>query len=219
MGWLLRRLSIGIAVGLLLVGEPQSKAAPQTYTLDFVGGSAAAAQRGSKAEIRPPRVAPGSGLNEPMPFELTLLSLNRNGYTIGDDAVFEVLLKHVGLTPVAFPWSRDMAAVSDAPRAQISHVLLTFTDPILGRQLVGFDNTLYGADTVPGTMLVLRPGDSISIRAAARWWLSMGYAQQPEPGWVRTLSVKVQLQLQGTKRFTPLAESSNALTIELRQGQ
>ena len=147
MGWLLRRLSIGIAVGSLLVGELQGKAGPQTYTLDFVGGSTAAAQRGSKAEIRPPRVAPGSGLNEPMPFELTLLSLDRNGYTIGDDVVFEVLLKHVGLTPVAFPWSRDMAAVSDAPRAQISHVLLTFTDPILGRQLVGFDNTLYGADT------------------------------------------------------------------------
>ena len=63
----------------LLLGGPQGKAAPQTYTLDFVGGTTAAAQQGSKAQIvRPPRVAPGSA-GEPLPFELTLVSLDRNG--------------------------------------------------------------------------------------------------------------------------------------------
>ena len=206
-------------LGLLVGGQPQGKATPQTYTLDFVVGTTAAAQLGSKAQkIRPPRVAPGSG-GEPLPFELTLVSLDRNGYATGDDAVFEVLLKYVGTTALTFPWSREVAAVSDAPRAQIVHLLLAFKDPMLGSQLVGFDNTLYGADTLPGTMLVLRPGDSISVRAAARWWLSRGYAQRPEPAWVRSLSVRAQLQLQGTKRFTPLIESANALTIELRQRQ
>jgi hypothetical protein len=223
MGSLLRRSASGVAAGLLfvvspLLGEPQRKPEPQTYTWDFVGvSSASAAQSRSDSEGQPLRLAlPG---DERLPFELTLVSLDRNGYAIGDDAVFEVMLKHVGSTPIAVPWSRDMAAVSDAPRAQIVHVLLTFTDPVLGRQLIGFDNTLYGAETVPGTLLILHPGDSINIRAAARWFLSMGYAQAPERGWVRKLSVKAQFQLQGTKRFSSVADSANALRIELRERQ
>jgi len=153
-----------------------------------------------------------------MPFEVTLVSMDRNGYTIGDDAVFEVLLKYTGTRPVAFPWSRDADDILDAPHPQIAHVLLTFTDAMLGRQIVGFENVLYGAETLPNSLLKLTHGDSVHVRAAGRWWLSMAFAQRPTPGWVRNISVKAELQWNGTPTFEPLVDSSNALAIELHQG-
>lgn len=214
-------LRVRIAV-LIVFGAAAIVHASQTYTLDFVAGRPAAERQESEAkQTRRPKVdlQAGSSNQVSMPFEVTLLSLDRNRYTIGDDILFEVLLQYTGSRPVAFPWSRDASSVVEAPHAQIAHILVTFTDQMLGRQLLGFENVLYGADTVPGSQLLLHHGDSIRVRAASRWWLSMGFAQRPTTGWVRNLSIKAELQWRGTPTFEPLVDSSNTLAVELRERQ
>jgi hypothetical protein len=218
MTWPPVRAGIGLVLCMSLVQLVQGQGR-QTYTVDFVGERALKEQARPKGKEKEPRLAPGPPIGDaaPLPFEITLVSLDRNGYAIGDNAVFEVTLKHVGTAPFAFPWSREMSAVADAPRAQLAHVLLTFTDPVLGRQLVGFDNTLYGAQTVPGTVQMLQPGDVVTVRGGAQWYLSSGYPQRPPAGWVRDLSVKVELQVQGTDKYRPLLHSANDVKIQLRQ--
>lgn len=218
--------TIGLRIGLVLLGIAFRESAPvaqspQSYVLDFVAErSLPEAVASPSSKTAPPvRVASGNWTGQAgrIPFEVTLLSLDRSGYALGDRVVFEVLLKHVGATPFALPWASDPEAVRGASRVQSAVFLLGFTDKTLGSQLIGSEKVLYGASSVPGSVLVLKPGDTVRVRAEGRWWLSRAFPEPPAGGWLRNVSVSAQLQVEGVNDFIPLVDSTNALRIQLLQ--
>jgi hypothetical protein len=96
-------------------------------------------------------------------------------------------------------------------------ILLSFQDDVLGRQLIGDENTTYGSASVPGSLLVLKPGDTIRVRAQAKWYLSEGMAKTPPNGWLRELALHAYVQLHGVSDVVPEVTSGNAVQVQLQQ--
>jgi hypothetical protein len=124
-------LGLRMLLGLLVPEPAQVAQPPQSYVLDFVAGRSPAVE--SSVGKPPVLVAPANFTAEAgrIPFEVTLVSLDRAGYAVGDSVVFELLLKHVGLKPFALPWSRDPESVRGASRVLSASFLLTFADKAL----------------------------------------------------------------------------------------
>jgi hypothetical protein len=155
---------------------------------------------------------------ESLPFQLTLVDLDRTSYLIGDSLTFEVLVKHVGQKPFSLPWGREKSAFSSAKGpGQRAAFLLTFTDSQLGRQYIGHENSTYGFQSVPGSFLVVRPGDTVRVRAKGRWYLMAGFPKPPPDGWSKDISVRAELQLHGLSGVLPLVDSTNTLEIRLQE--
>jgi len=171
---------------------------------------------GTKAR-QPVRVSPANTSSEKadrIPFDVTLVTLDRAAYNVGDAVVYELLLRHIGSTPFRLPWSRDPEAVRGAPRIQSASFLLRFTDKALGSQLVGSENILYGAPSVPDTILTIRPGETVRVRAASQWWFTKSLPEPPAAGWVRPVSVRAQVQINGINDLIPLIDSRNDVQIQ-----
>lgn len=211
--------TLGIAL-VFSLGVGQARALPQTYVLDFV------ADKPSHPESRDERERQTGttqltvwGENDgTFPFQMTLVDLDRSGYAIGDGFIFELVLKHVGTKPFPFPWSRDPKIVNpNVPGARQAAFLLNFKDSVIGPQLLATENITYGADSVPGSLVVLQPGDTVRVRGEGQWYLTRATSKPPPDGWIRDLTLSAQLQISGLKGFQPLLDSTNQLQIQLRQ--
>jgi hypothetical protein len=95
--------------------------------------------------------------------------------------------------------------------------LLTIKDDVLGSQLLGNENVTYGSESQPDSLLVLRPADVVKIRARGQWYLQAGMPAPPPDGWVRTVAVRAQLQVDGVDGVIPIVESSKGIGIQLQQ--
>jgi hypothetical protein len=205
----------------LLLFSHLSAQTPKTYVLDFLAGkprpeTQVDAER-TATWARPLETQWDSG-DLPVPFEVTLLSLDRSGYTIGDEATFEVLLKHKGTEPFPFPISQDRARFNREVLGAIrASVLLTVKDSMIGTQLVGADNIALGATSEPDSIVLLLPGDTVRIRAQAQWYFNKPFLERPADGWVRTVAVRAHLQVHGVRGFVPIVESANTIDVLIRQ--
>jgi hypothetical protein len=191
----------------------------QSYNLDFISEpSPSNTTDPSKPHVR----ASPSGVTTHteqarIPLEIRV-SLDRSSYVIGDRVVYELFLKHTGSAPFKLPWSRDPEVVRGASRIETAAFILEFKDEAFGHQLLGGWELLYGSKTVPGSMLELKPGDTIHVRAEGLWYLMSGnYPAPPADGWVRNLSVYGQLQIAGVNNLDALLNSDNAVSVQLGQ--
>jgi hypothetical protein len=117
------------AITISVVSVFAQSAAPRTYILDFVTARPDGDTRADRVRHRDAGFGelgrhfdPNS---ERLPLEMTLVQLDRAGYTIGDPVVYEVAIKHVGTKPLPFPMSRSVGSVRsqspiDAPSANSS---------------------------------------------------------------------------------------------------
>lgn len=214
---MLPRICTSLLIALTATAGATSVQSTQTHTIDFVAERAAPR---NESTARKTREASASGFGEgarAIPFEVSLLSLDRNGYDIGDRVVYELRVKYVGSAPFPFPWSRDSGDLLDAARVQRASFLLHFDDPMLGSHLLGNENTLFGSASVPGSTIRLMPGDIINVRGEGRWALTHATRRPPGANWLKHLAVTAQLQIEGINDVIPIVDSRNSVKVQLQQ--
>jgi hypothetical protein len=169
---------------------------------------------GVKPFMPPPPVA-DAGPVPRFPFDVTLTSTDRNGYTVGESMIFEIELRNVSKRPVAVPWTIDRSLIrSTMPGARALVVSLTFTHAVQGEETIGHQ-TVYGAEAVPGTLRTIEPGEILEMRAEVplnlhKWW--------PRGSETSTNKVRVKalVSLASRDQYYPPATSQNDAVIQLR---
>jgi len=108
---------------------------------------------------------------------VTLVSLDKSRYQVGEEVTFEIRVLNSGKETIAVPWTphRGDLEPSDpkAPyRYRVGVVVLIFSDPE-GLQFVLAD-TLYGSPRVPGSLRELSPGQWFSVKGRKKIALYSG---------------------------------------------
>jgi hypothetical protein len=207
-----------LITGGLAFGQGPSSV-PKTHVVDFVNAPRDPDTPDARTRQREAGV-PGPGMyfqadSERLPLELTLLELDRPGYTVGDRVVYEVALKHVGTKPLPFPVSQTTTPFSRAhPVTRRVSILLHFKDAVLGDQLIGHESTSYSADSLRHTFVMLNRGDTVRIRGVGDWFLMENQKTPLPASWLRNVSVRALLQYYGGD-LNPIDES-NEVQIQLR---
>jgi hypothetical protein len=202
----------------LALGQTAS-AVPQTYVLDFVTAPAETDTPADRARQREAGVG-GLGIHfatdsERLPLELTLVQLDRSGYTVADRVFYEVALKHVGTRPLPFPIAQTTRPFSRThPIARQVMILLHINDEVLGDQLIGQGTTAYSGDSLTETFVMLKPGDTVRIRGVGNWFLMENQLPPLLTNWTRNVTVKALLQYYGGD-LNPI-EESNGMSIQLQ---
>jgi hypothetical protein len=98
--------------------------------------------------------------------------------------------------------------------ARMASISLTLKDPVLGEQFIGL-TLLYGADDVPGSLIVLKPGETVQIRARSVWLHSSGPRKRLEPGWVRETEVGAQVLFDFVPDIEPIVRSTNRVAVSV----
>lgn len=97
----------------------------------------------------------------------TLVSLDSTEYQTGDEPRFEVEIENIGSQSLKLPFSPHLADLQPAdPSQQFVYSSLDIVLWIGGRQWsanTGGTVYLYGADSHPGSMVTLNPGESVRI--------------------------------------------------------
>lgn len=207
-----------------LVSFAQAKQAGQEHLVDLI--SQAAVPRNEAAGVVPyerrftgqhPQGFLSHGKTKDAPSVIVRPpSLDRIGYTVGDVIYFDVIIENVGPKPMKFPTSLDGARVARAmPGATMVALALSFQDEILGSQIVG-QQFLYGADPIAQSLVLVRPGERVRIRAQGQWLLQSGARKELPDQWVRNLDIGATVQLTGPGGQYLLASSMSTVSVQLR---
>lgn len=116
----------------------------------------------------------GGSSHEPPPttsVDITLLSVDKSRYTMGDDLEFLVKITTVGNEPILLPWDPHEAdfeekAKGDDYRLVGISMLLELSDGREKELMTGWD--LLGSPDVAGSLLELQPGDWVQVRAKSK---------------------------------------------------
>jgi hypothetical protein len=152
---------------------------------------------------------------KPLRLAAQLLELEREAFSIGESSVYEIVLQNISTSPIKFPSlvgsghvDRDMAG------ATVATISLRFEDEVLGRQIIGY-RALYGADDVPGSLLIIRPGERLRLRARAQWLLTSAMRKPLQGRWERDLDVRALVQLKAGREQVQMI-SANGRAVQLR---
>jgi hypothetical protein len=154
-----------------------------------------------------------------IPLKITLLSLDRPSYRLGETVVFEVRVENITQEIVVLPWSPDIDAVkpdeeSDPPGYMDAYLTLVVRVDISGDQTV-IGQPLYGSELEPGSLKPLWPGETVRIRVPGRWYLPELKEKLPH-----SFEVRADLGfLRGIdrERYEWQVQSTNTLKVELRR--
>jgi len=116
----------------------------------------------------------GGASHEPPPttsLDITLLSLDKSRYVMGDDLEFVVKISNVGNEPVLLPWDPHEAdfeekAGGDGYRYVSISLLLELSDGRAKELMTGWG--LLGSPDVAGSLRELRPGNWVQVRAKSK---------------------------------------------------
>ncbi len=159
-----------------------------------------------------------------LPLQITLLSIDKASYQMGEEMIFDVVIKNVGQDVVVIPWSpyRDRVQPDDETHPAgyaDANLGLVLSDKVVGEQVV-FGPWLYGSDRVPSSLKRLRPGKTVRIRAAGRWALTSADASQVILSRLpQSYSVRAIFSL-SRHTFNPQPRpviSANSATVELNK--
>jgi hypothetical protein len=165
------------------------------------------------AKGNPP--APTGGVRPQSPLSVTLLSLDRTSYVLGDQVTYEISIRNVSDGSVKVPLSSTehqfRRSMPGAVRATFG---LTFTDDLLGGQIVGHQSTV-GSDAVQGSLLSLSPGESVRVMARESVFLPLAPRTSTRE-WIRVVYVRARVAvvpMQGV--VLPPSVSLNAISVQL----
>ena len=159
-----------------------------------------------------------------LPLKITLLSLDKGSYQMGDEVIYDVVIRNVGQDIVVIPWSPDRDQVKPEektyPPGYVDATLsLVITDKVLGEQMI-YGPSLYGSEYVPSSLKKLRPGQAVRIRAPSHWALMSDDASQGILSRLpQTFAVRARFSLM-KHTFSPSPEpvvSTNSGTVELKK--
>lgn len=122
----------------------------------------------------------GTGFTPNNEITITLVSLDKASYSLGEEVTYEVKVQNSGREPVEIPWtphSGDLEPTDSSKSYTFLHaaVSLTFTDPDSNRSFSIYANS-YGSSELPGSTRKLLPGEWIFVRARRKietyeeWW-------------------------------------------------
>ena len=122
---------------------------------------------------------------------LSLVSVDKRVYSLGEDITFEVKVQNTGKGSVEVPWTPHLADLEPGDPTQSYEyrsavVVLNLRDPDSERY-VGLYGFFYGSAHLPETIRILRPSESFLIRARSRlefyedWWRQKVNELQPLP--------------------------------------
>jgi len=222
MRQLLRQGITGCAIAVVcccVASAQQTRVANPTFMIDLLTLQRAddkGSQNGDVAEqdrlgLRVEgRGTPTHSVASSTQLEMTLESIDRHDYRLGDPMIYEVVVRNTGGHTVPFPSSvqarRFSRGMSGARWAAVS---LQVESETLGRQLVGSD-LLYGADAVTGSLIHLAPGQSVRIRVPGTWFFRSAFPTSAPGHWTSTAEVKAILQIHEDKEQLPVITSTNS---------
>jgi hypothetical protein len=163
----------------------------------------------------------GDSRRQVINLKLTLLSIDKQDYQLGDYAICEVRLDNISKSPILLPWSADYDKVKpndeETPPGFLSAFLnLTAVDANEG--LIFFNGvSIYGSALLPESIKRLDPGKSVRIKM--RSLLTIGSADVVDRI-VKRLPIKMKMNArfafgEGSNYKAYLSE--NPIGIELRK--
>jgi hypothetical protein len=169
-------------------------------------------------------VVGGTGVRKAeLPIKITLLSLDRESYTLGDKGFFDIALENIGKEPVLIPWSPDPRIGTPSQGTAVPGNLHAVISLLAGRTAATGERVdtfgLYGSEFVHGSLKRLEPGRKVRIRVPFTWQ----FFDEETPARLlkrpaQRLIVRAQIILNSSKPITPLpAGSANGLTVELKK--
>jgi hypothetical protein len=120
-----------------------------------------------------PRGFPGGRIGNsaaaaPLPVEVTLQDLYPTGVEASGRLTALVLIRNVGKGPLAVPASRDFGVLKAGNQGQrMLHVSLTITPPPPLKPILLTVGSVAGSTSVPGSLIILAPQESVEIRVQA----------------------------------------------------
>jgi hypothetical protein len=163
--------------------------------------------------------AGGMSDGPPTPFRVTLADTDRLAYDVGDAMAFNVIVENISTAPLVLGISRDRHVAPRTcrvtpPGVEFGVALVAVPKTGGAGAFVAFGSRYYGSPDVPGTTLVLAPGERVRVQLPAE--LRPGPGMEPvlttDPQSVR---IKAFVMIQG--EVLHAAYSDNALTIELSE--
>jgi hypothetical protein len=218
MKWLIAAL--GLFGSALAIQAAQVGPSKPTHAIDLTAPAPAPTGPAvpENEQLRMPFGPQGFVSHQPLPVQrlsLQVLGLDRSSYDIGDPVVYRLLVSNISQKPFAFPASVAGDRFSrDEPNPTGGFLCLELKDPMLGYQIVG-TYPLYGAPRVPGSLVLLQPGETLEIRGAGTWFLMSGFPQRPPATWSRPLQVYGSIHLFSDDEAIPSLRSNNAVAIQL----
>jgi hypothetical protein len=153
------------------------------------------------------------------PFTVTLADTDRLAYELGDTMSFTVIIENTSAAPLVLGISRDphvapktMRPCRVVPPGVHFSVALVAVSKTGARTLIAFGYGYYGSPDVPGTTLVLEPGERVRVQLPADI--------RPGRGWNRSLttdsqSVHIKASVMIEAEVMRAVDSNNTLAIEL----
>lgn len=196
-----------------LLDLTRKKAPPKREAGPFFGGSVGVPVFGGKPV---PRTIE--------PVKLTLLSLDKPGYTFGDEIIFEVELENITNDVLILPWSDDYEKASSLwklhPGSRRDALLSLVYEDGLGATQFACGVGIYGSESAPETVKMLSPKKTVRIRASG----PMGYSDENT---IQRLILKLPKKFDLRADFTIFEElvglrykpvvSGNFVTVEVRK--
>lgn len=156
-----------------------------------------------------------------LPLRVIAVALDQSAYVETDELVFEITILNSGHEPVEFPWARRtdfVRTVSKELLASAVTATLAVTAKAKGADpRVVCAVELSGSPSAPGTLLVIGPGESATVRASGRW-SGFGAAADLEVTPTK-LAVGAELRIRKGSRsgdHRP-ARSERGVTVDIRR--
>lgn len=166
-----RRLRVALSTftgssGMVSVAVALSSVKVPTYVFDALTTPKPAREE-SCSEI----VRGGVGQTPPSAFVISTLSLDREFYTWGDEAITELLVVNRGSAPVLFPWSIERPLCDDSQRRGFlpphAAVVLELGDAGGTHAFIVPLVLFYSAPGSPSVDVTVRRGESVRLRVPA----------------------------------------------------
>jgi hypothetical protein len=111
---------------------------------------------------------------------VSLTSLDRPQYTLGEDVVFEVIVRNLGKDSVVLPWAENVADFEPPdPSTPYSYLKGTISLEVgAGKQTFPIFDSFYGMSERPGTLKELRSGESVVIRGRTQLQTSANWVME-----------------------------------------
>ena len=122
----------------------------------------------------------GTGFTPNTEISITLVSLDKASYSLGEEVTYEVKIQNSGKKPAEIPWTPHLGDLEPSDPSQSytflhAAVSLRFTEPDSNRSFSIYANS-YGSSEMPGSMRKLLPGEWVFVRARQKvesyeeWW-------------------------------------------------
>jgi len=212
----IRALSCALVAALVSVSAFAQ--APQTrseHVIDLVSVSSARTGSNRPHDLQ---VRSSVSAHAPKDDDVRVMApeFDRAEYRVGEPLFFDVVVKNVGEKPLKFPTTLDDSlADRGGPDTVTATVALTFVDAVLGRQTVA-PQVLYGANDIPGSLIVVHPQETVRIHAPGVWLMSAARGTPNKSQWPRELQVKALLTVVRNGISESLGLSQTAAPITLR---